>query len=196
MLGPSAAPAANNPFSLRNRLNGMYITHHSSSPNTCQPVQVPSPIVLYNNDIYPTATHLPEALKYLPAHPIITNQIPNMTHVPPNRGAIFLDEMVMVLEPKFRQQSKVLDNGFTVVVIGVGLGGASKVQGRIYDSTEKIIFSSHPQERVTEEFQAQDSKLETIWRRTRGTVDTSIREVPKVSAGRSNSSVRPAVTSL
>ncbi|KAH7870468.1 uncharacterized protein C8R40DRAFT_1125900, partial [Lentinula edodes] len=61
--------------------------------------------VLHNNNIYPTATHLHEALKYLPAHPTIANQIrlcvnlndvyplsaANTAYVRPDWGAIFLD---------------------------------------------------------------------------------------------------------
>ncbi|KAJ4466468.1 hypothetical protein C8J55DRAFT_241694 [Lentinula edodes] len=76
--------------------------------------------VLHNNNIYPTATHLHEALKYLPAHPTIANQIrlcvnlndvyplsaANTAYVRPDWGAIFLDEMEMVLELKFRQHAE------------------------------------------------------------------------------------------
>ncbi|KAJ3734614.1 hypothetical protein DFJ43DRAFT_137205 [Lentinula guzmanii] len=76
--------------------------------------------VMYNNAIYPTATHLHEALKYLPSHPTIAAQIrlcvnlndvyplsaANTGYVRPDWGNIFLDEMEKVLEFKFRQHAE------------------------------------------------------------------------------------------
>ncbi|KAJ4478967.1 hypothetical protein J3R30DRAFT_3701916 [Lentinula aciculospora] len=76
--------------------------------------------VLYNNAIFPTATHLHEALKYLPGHPTIATQIrlcvnlndvyplsaANMAFVRPDWGSIFLEEMEKVLELKFRQHAE------------------------------------------------------------------------------------------
>ncbi|KAE9405246.1 hypothetical protein BT96DRAFT_346378 [Gymnopus androsaceus JB14] len=75
--------------------------------------------VIYQNEPYPTATHLHEALKYLPAHPEIATQIrlcvnllsvyplsaQNSAHMRADWGLVFLHEMEKVLLLKFRQHS-------------------------------------------------------------------------------------------
>ncbi|KAF9059367.1 hypothetical protein BDP27DRAFT_1143168, partial [Rhodocollybia butyracea] len=79
--------------------------------------------IMYQNTTYPTATHLHEALKYLPSHPTIADQIrlclnlaavyplstANQKYVRTDWGAVFLDEMEKILELKFRQHPELRD---------------------------------------------------------------------------------------
>ncbi|KAJ3758857.1 DUF1768-domain-containing protein, partial [Lentinula raphanica] len=79
--------------------------------------------VLHDSFFYPTATHLHEALKYLPNHPTIASQIclspslssvyplstANTAYVHPDWGEIFVQEMEKVLELKFRQHPELQD---------------------------------------------------------------------------------------
>ncbi|KAE9399205.1 hypothetical protein BT96DRAFT_820903, partial [Gymnopus androsaceus JB14] len=73
--------------------------------------------ITYQNETYPTATHLHEALKYLPAHPEIATQIrlcvdllsvyplsaQNSAHMRVDWDLVFLHEMEKVLLWKFKQ---------------------------------------------------------------------------------------------
>ncbi|KAJ3753236.1 hypothetical protein EV360DRAFT_53806 [Lentinula raphanica] len=79
--------------------------------------------VFHDSLFYPTATHLHEALKYLPNHPTIASQIrlspslssvyplsaANTAYVRPDWGEIFVQEMEKVLELKFRQHPELRD---------------------------------------------------------------------------------------
>ncbi|KIK50355.1 hypothetical protein GYMLUDRAFT_461990 [Collybiopsis luxurians FD-317 M1] len=98
--------------------------------------------VLHQNQTYPTAAHLHEALQYLPAHPTIASNIrlcvnffdiyplkaANTIYVRRDWGKVFLQEMEKVLELKFSQHPE-LRNAL-IVLDRMGEGGEGGGKGR------------------------------------------------------------------